>query len=260
MLPCFVCGQDAGTGWIKGFPPAPDSQKLALCPMHDTPENRNKVTAAWQYMLEGNLAALVQNEAEKAGDQPRSLTLFFVRGSSVTLPVRSFRMTDDNTLLVQNLDGSKQYFPFQQIRYFAINRLDSHLQDGTLSSSGLNRNSSTADKVSVEGIAVEPDLTPDTTPATGATVAQSIQAVAISAGTGNKMLPELAPTFEAKPKAEFYPVLLDENTLKNYARRLEQLEEHSQQEARNAAPPVTSTNIDTSKASPVTTEQLNTEQ
>ena len=120
MLPCFICGKDAGTGWILGFPPAPDSQKLALCKAHDLAENRQKVIECWQKMLQDKIGAVTRAQALKAGGTLKLLSLYFVGGGFISLPGISIALSGNNTLALTTPEGGKVFFPLQMVRNYAL--------------------------------------------------------------------------------------------------------------------------------------------
>lgn len=123
MLPCQVCGRDAGTGWIEGFPPAPDSQKLALCREHDTPENRKLLRLAWQKMFKSSVDEFNRMEAFRSGDAQNLLTLYFTGGGSIALPCLGVAPAEPDSLKVTGLDGTVSFFPMRQVRRYTLNPL-----------------------------------------------------------------------------------------------------------------------------------------
>ena len=119
MLPCAICGKDAATGWIVGFAPAPDSQKMALCPLHDSPDNRRRILRAWKETIRREMANAARIAAYQAARIPLFLlTIYFSSGGSVSLPSLACEQTDHNTLKVHNQDGSVSFFPMQQVRRY----------------------------------------------------------------------------------------------------------------------------------------------
>ncbi len=121
MIPCHICGVDAGTGWITGYIPAPDSQKMALCPAHDTPENRKRLRVAWHL----SMIKAIQTAEKKAAyfatrGGPQALTIFFSAGGSMTMPCAAVSATAHNTLKVQAPDGAVSFFPLQHIRRYEL--------------------------------------------------------------------------------------------------------------------------------------------
>ena len=130
----MICGADAESGWIKGFVPAPDSQKLALCKAHDTPENREKVVHEWYKLMLGKHQAVVRIETQRkhgaapdlnspSQNQNRLLTVRFLVGGSVSIPCIKHETTPHGTLEVTSLGGSLQNFPLQHIRSYELSQM-----------------------------------------------------------------------------------------------------------------------------------------
>ncbi|SHN55457.1 hypothetical protein [Desulfovibrio litoralis] len=131
MLPCFICGEDASTGWIKGFVPSPDSQKVALCKKHDTPENRKKAIHHWCKLMLSSFKTVVTVEATRPQNynpqsqaahqaQGRILNIRFISGGVLSLACNKYQTTNNNTLEVTLPDGSMQIFPLQHVRNFEL--------------------------------------------------------------------------------------------------------------------------------------------
>ena len=123
MIPCRVCEKDASTGWIKGFAPAPDSLKMALCPTHDTPENRAAVTKAWHEAQVRALARDTALAARKAGDVPLMVQVRFIAGGMLTFTCRACFPTEHKSLCLESPDGARTYIPMDQIREYTVRPL-----------------------------------------------------------------------------------------------------------------------------------------
>ena len=121
MLPCAICGKDAANGWVAGYVPAPDSQKMALCAAHDSPENRMRLQQAWNEAMRQEFITSARIAAYQAARTSLSLlTIYFSSGGTVSLPCLSCSQTSHNTLKVHNRDGSVSFFPMQQIRRYDV--------------------------------------------------------------------------------------------------------------------------------------------
>lgn len=120
MIPCHVCGQDAGAGWIIGFPPAPDSQKLGLCRAHDNPARREGTQAAWEALLRDSLQTFERNQAARLGRSLFLLSLYFTGGASLSLPCLSLSATDNNTLKALTPEDELVFFPLEQVRSYTL--------------------------------------------------------------------------------------------------------------------------------------------
>jgi hypothetical protein len=125
VIPCYICGRDAGTGWIIGFPPAPDSQKMALCREHDLPLNREEVQRAWQELIYNQLDWLGKNEAARQGGEEWLLSLYFTGGGALSLPCVSIDLTDSGTLKITTPERDLVFFPLSQVRNYALTPLGS---------------------------------------------------------------------------------------------------------------------------------------
>ena len=124
MIPCLICGQDAGTGWIVGFPPAPDSQKMALCKKHDLPEHREKTQQAWLRFMYDRLEELTRNEQYRHGGGERLLSIYFNGGGSLSLPCASYAVTEDQAIKILTPSQETIFFPLSQVRNYALSPLD----------------------------------------------------------------------------------------------------------------------------------------
>lgn len=121
MIPCYVCGKDASTGWTKGFVPARDSQKFALCAEHNTPENRLGVAKAWDAMLVRDMAVMADVLAFKAAvPSLQTATVHFTGGGMLTFTCLSCSPTEQGTLCLETAPGARSYIPMQHIREYSI--------------------------------------------------------------------------------------------------------------------------------------------
>lgn len=125
MVPCYICGRNAESGWIQGFPPAPDSQKLGLCHEHNNKANREKVTLAWRDYLQASIDTQTRNAIYKAQSSPRLLSLFFVGGGSISVPCVNFSTPDNDLLKVESPDGEFVFFPLRQVRHYSLSPMHS---------------------------------------------------------------------------------------------------------------------------------------
>lgn len=124
MIPCYVCGKDASLGWVKGFVPAPDSEKMALCAEHDTEENRRRLLTAWHlFMVRGMQAATRIAAFQAIRDGLHLLTVHFSAGGSVSMPCVGVTKTEHGSLKAQGLDGGTSFFPIAQIRKYDLTPL-----------------------------------------------------------------------------------------------------------------------------------------
>lgn len=121
MIPCHFCGKDASTGWTKGFVPAPDSQKLALCAEHNTPENRLCVAKAWHALLTRDLAVMTDVLAFKAAvPSLQAATVHFTGGGMLSFTCLSCAPTEQGTLCLESPLGVRNYIPLQHIREYSV--------------------------------------------------------------------------------------------------------------------------------------------
>ncbi len=119
MIPCHVCGVDAATNWVKGYPTAPDSRKFALCPLHDTEENRSKVLVAWNLSILKEVRGLTEQAARRSGGA-KLLTVSFSGGGSLSLPCVSCAPTEHETLKVETPNGETVFFPLKQLKQYTV--------------------------------------------------------------------------------------------------------------------------------------------
>lgn len=120
MLPCFICGKDASTGWIKGFTPAPDSQKLALCSDHDTASNRLAVVKAWRIMLNRDIADQTAVARHKAKPVIQTATVRFTAGGMLSFVCTACTPAENGVLRIDHPDGEQSYIPMQHILEYSV--------------------------------------------------------------------------------------------------------------------------------------------
>ena len=121
MIPCYICGKDASTGWTKGFVPAPDSQKLALCPEHNTPENRLAVVKAWRALIEREAAIMTGIAGFRAAAPSlQTATVHFTGGGMLSFTCLSCSPTTQGTLCIESPDGARNFIPMQHIREYSV--------------------------------------------------------------------------------------------------------------------------------------------
>ncbi|CAK7014448.1 MAG: hypothetical protein DELT_02197 [Desulfovibrio sp.] len=121
MIPCQICGKDSGAHWVTGYIPAPDSQKMALCAAHDTPENRRAIHAAWYASMLDTINTATKNAAYFATRGSLfMLSINFTAGGSLSLPCLGATITDHNTLQVTAPDGTLSFFPMQHVRRYDL--------------------------------------------------------------------------------------------------------------------------------------------
>ena len=124
MIPCNICGRDSGAHWIAGYPPAPDSQKMALCALHDTPKNRHDLRLAWSDAMEKSIETATRNSMYfVTRGAIFMLSIYYAAGGNLNIPCLDAIATDHNTLRVTALDGSSIFFPMQHIKRYALNKL-----------------------------------------------------------------------------------------------------------------------------------------
>lgn len=121
MIPCHICGKDSGAHWVTGYVPAPDSQKMALCAKHDTPENRRRIHAAWYSAMVENIKNATKNAAYFATRGALyMLSIHFSAGGSLSMPCHEVTVTGQNTLKVTAPDGALSFFPMQHIKRYDL--------------------------------------------------------------------------------------------------------------------------------------------
>ena len=121
MISCLICGKSIEGGWITGLPPAPDSQKVGLCPKHDTPANRLQAEEKWRKIM--NQAVEIERESEGlhfigSSVQPQTLEILFIDGGRIEVLCKSFRPTDEDILEVTTPENRLVFYPLRHIRRF----------------------------------------------------------------------------------------------------------------------------------------------
>ena len=119
MIPCHICNKDASTGWTLGFVPALDSQKLALCALHDTAENRERVREAWEAMQTAEISSFAQVSQQKAAPAVRMLVVHFSGGGMLSFRCTAVAPTAQGTLRIEQPDGTQTFIPLQHIREYS---------------------------------------------------------------------------------------------------------------------------------------------
>jgi hypothetical protein len=120
MIPCRICGRDASTGRVRGFVPAPDSQKLALCPEHDTAANREAMEREWQQLLEKEAALALSIAGRKAAPRVYAVTVRFTGGGTLSFTCLSCAPTPQDTLRIEAPDGAQTFIPLRHIRDYSV--------------------------------------------------------------------------------------------------------------------------------------------
>jgi len=120
MLPCFICGKDASTGWIEGFVPSPDSQKLALCPKHDNASNRLAVADAWREMIRQSIAGQLAVAKHKVNPIVQTACVRFTAGGMLSFLCTACMPTEQGTLRIDHPDGERTFIPMQQVREYSL--------------------------------------------------------------------------------------------------------------------------------------------
>ncbi|MDR1685879.1 MAG: hypothetical protein LBR82_05470 [Desulfovibrio sp.] len=120
MIPCRICGRDASTGRVRGFAPAPDSQKIALCPEHDTAANREAMEREWRQLLEKETALALSLAGHKAAPRVYAVTVRFTGGGTLSFTCLSCAPTLQDTLRIEEPDGSLTFIPLRHIRDYTV--------------------------------------------------------------------------------------------------------------------------------------------
>lgn len=121
MIPCHICGKDCTGGFIHGFVPAPDSQKVGLCPEHNTLENKKQAILHWIIRTKEDIAELNKENARKLkAPVSYNLTIRYSDGGVVQLPCLSWEVTDSATLQVLRTDRSLTFIPLHHVRQFDV--------------------------------------------------------------------------------------------------------------------------------------------
>lgn len=122
MVRCDVCGKEVLAGWICGIVPAHDSDKLGLCPEHDTPTNREHVRRKWEDMLQEQLGRTLALEHEDNGVKPGAyhVTIHWLGGGVQRFFCRAWDVNQDGDLLLLKKDLEIDFYPLQHIRRFSV--------------------------------------------------------------------------------------------------------------------------------------------
>lgn len=122
MIACHVCGEDASLGWIAGFPPAPDSLKMGLCPKHDSEEQREKVFTLWQEMLTKRIGAK-NFLTDISFLKDLQVTVLYIGGGSMSFLCEQHSVTPQGTLQLQQKGGGTTFIPLHQIKSYTVKPL-----------------------------------------------------------------------------------------------------------------------------------------
>jgi hypothetical protein len=127
MVKCHVCGKDASAGWICGIPPAADSQKLGLCPEHDSVEQRAEVLEAWERLLQNRLEHMARGmRRSPSGAAPGyRVHVHYREGGVRSVDCTAYDVTQDKDLLLCTAGGGYEFFPLQHVKHFRVEELQS---------------------------------------------------------------------------------------------------------------------------------------
>ena len=122
MIPCHVCAKDASLGWVVGFPPAPDSQKMGLCPDHDSEEARHEVLALWRATLGRRI---VDSTASPNADRAIEslVTVLFIHGGKLSFLCLQCSPTAHGTLELIEKNGNSTYIPLDQVKAYTVKKV-----------------------------------------------------------------------------------------------------------------------------------------
>ena len=120
MLVCHICQCEVTGGWVYGFSPSPDSQKLALCPKHNTGNNQQIVAAAWQRLITNTIASTQNISSYHTGAIAFTVFVQFKNGGSLSYPCFSCVVTPHNTLRIHRKSGKFSYIPMADIKEYSI--------------------------------------------------------------------------------------------------------------------------------------------
>lgn len=123
MIPCYICGQDASTSWVKGFTPSPDSQKMALCAEHNNQENRLAVANAWQQQLLADIALRADIVRQRKAQAEQVLSVHFAGGGMLSFICTACEPTEHGALRVESADGAQTFIPLLHVRDYALRPL-----------------------------------------------------------------------------------------------------------------------------------------
>lgn len=117
MVPCHICGVPVVNGWICGPPPAADRYKLGLCPVHDSPANRETVLAAWEAsMLEELRTATASAAGVPQASAWHDVTVQFLDGGHLTLACSAYEIDQEQNTLVCRVGDVLEFIPLQHVR------------------------------------------------------------------------------------------------------------------------------------------------
>ncbi|MDL2290604.1 hypothetical protein LJC09_00665 [Desulfovibrio sp. OttesenSCG-928-F20] len=133
MIPCHICGKDAATTWVKGFTPAPDSQKMALCAEHNTAQNRQAVAVAWQDRLRGDIEIVTDMARKKAAPGQQLLSVHFSGGGLLSFTCTDCRATENGSLRIEAEDGSLTFIPLLHVREYVLRPLTGDSEQAAVS-------------------------------------------------------------------------------------------------------------------------------
>ena len=129
MIPCFICANDASTGWVKGFAPAPDSQKMALCKEHNTPDNRRAVAVSWQEMLRKDITLATRLARPKNKSGQHIVSVHFTGGGMLSFTCLDCRATEHGSLRIEAADGSQTFIPLQHVKEYVLRPVPEFAQE-----------------------------------------------------------------------------------------------------------------------------------
>ncbi|UZP68244.1 hypothetical protein N1030_04495 [Desulfovibrio mangrovi] len=121
MVPCFICGKDATGGFIHGFVPAPDSQKVGLCAVHNTLENKKQAILHWILTMKADMVSQNEQNARRIkAPLTYKLTIRYADGGVATIPCLSWEVTEQSTLQITRTDKALSFIPLLHIRQFDV--------------------------------------------------------------------------------------------------------------------------------------------
>jgi len=122
MVRCEVCGKEVLSGWICGVVPAPDNDKLGLCPEHDSPQKRQEVQQKWEALLRDKLERTLASEHRQAEAKAVQLevTIHYLGGGVHVQRCRAYDVNQEGDLLILKEDGNLEFYPLQHIRRFVV--------------------------------------------------------------------------------------------------------------------------------------------
>ncbi len=121
MIPCYICGKDATGGFIHGYVPAPDGQKVGLCPAHNTQDNKRLAILQWIRSFKAQVSAQNDANAYKLNAAPGYvLTITYAGGGVSSVPCRAWEVAESNTLQITRTDGTVSFVPLQHVQRFDV--------------------------------------------------------------------------------------------------------------------------------------------